>query len=203
MDPERYLIRKEQLPDDETEKGQAYCGINLYLVSLIAVGLGVIGCVLISGLMLSFHSQDVPTTMTRYLVEWMRALNLDLMNETKLAAVNPVEMMVRCSLDIRVHVVISILLAEKEFHNKKRLIELRYSGEQVTWRGQNRGVGDYIMFLRMYGARAPMDEEIASKIKAYENQLDSTERASFHFGEFRDFIPISELGQRTTPYVTA
>ncbi|KAL1476174.1 hypothetical protein MTO96_018751 [Rhipicephalus appendiculatus] len=139
---------------------------------------------------------------TYYLVEWMKSLNLDLMNETRLATVNPVEMMVRCSLDLRVYVVISIVLADKDFRNKKRLIQLGYSDEQITWRGQDRGVRDYIKFLTMYGVRAPMDEQLASKIKAYEEQMDSTERALFRIGEFRVFIPISQLGQQTTPYVT-
>ncbi|XP_075744149.1 uncharacterized protein LOC142802951 [Rhipicephalus microplus] len=133
----------------------------------------------------------------------MRSFNLDLMNETRLATVSPVEIMVRGSLDLGVHVVTSIDIVEKYFWNKKRLIKLRYSDEQITWRGQNHLVEDYTKLLRMYGARTPVDLQLAAKIKSYEEQLDNTERASRRSGEFRVFINISDIGLHTTPYVTA
>ncbi|KAL3227158.1 hypothetical protein MRX96_048811 [Rhipicephalus microplus] len=69
----------------------------------------------------------IPTAVkieTQYLVEWMRSLNLDLMNGTTLAAVDPVDIMVRGSLDLGVHVLISIVIAEKYFRNRKRLIQV-------------------------------------------------------------------------------
>ncbi|KAL3210101.1 hypothetical protein MRX96_052273 [Rhipicephalus microplus] len=71
---------------------------------------------------LRFASSHEPET--QYLVEWMRSFNLDLMNETRLATVSPVEIMVRGSLDLGVHVVTSIDIVEKYFWNKKRLIKV-------------------------------------------------------------------------------
>ncbi|KAH7957653.1 hypothetical protein HPB52_021071 [Rhipicephalus sanguineus] len=56
---------------------------------------------------------------TQYLVEWMRSRNLDLTNDTRLATVKPVEMMVRASLDLGLHVVIAILFKDKEFVNRE------------------------------------------------------------------------------------
>ncbi|KAL1485906.1 hypothetical protein MTO96_047174, partial [Rhipicephalus appendiculatus] len=57
---------------------------------------------------------------TKYLVEWMLSHNLDLFNETRLATVNPVEMMVRGSLDFGVQAVVSITFGELEFVDSKR-----------------------------------------------------------------------------------
>ncbi|KAL1476176.1 hypothetical protein MTO96_018753 [Rhipicephalus appendiculatus] len=236
-DPEAYPLRKEQLPEQGTQKGQSSDWMSRYLVSVLAAGLVLIFCLLVLGFMFANQSQDVSTTMntlpplnvpkaselnvtrprrdprshgttalpvtrhqvpsyprpdsacggchcrslgqsirakidhsvdpckdfyayvcntfrgydefthaqdsirlytllrlivplipesnqlswqkaagmyhaclnfassykleTQYLVEWMRSLNLDLLNETRLATVNPVEMMVRGSLDLR------------------------------------------------------------------------------------------------------
>ncbi|KAL1476173.1 hypothetical protein MTO96_018750, partial [Rhipicephalus appendiculatus] len=140
---------------------------------------------------------------TEYLVEWMKSLNLDLLNETILATINPVEMMVRGPLDLGIEVVVSISFADKDFKNNKRVVELYYSIEHIKWRDQKRGLQDYIKFLTMYGASPPLDKKLALKIRAYENELDSTERTTFSFGEDRVYIPIFELGQQTTPYVTS
>ncbi|KAL3200326.1 hypothetical protein MRX96_043453 [Rhipicephalus microplus] len=63
-DPESYFLLKEQLPEDDSEKKQVCHGVNLYLVSLIAVALGVICCLLIAQVTMSMQSQDVPTTWT-------------------------------------------------------------------------------------------------------------------------------------------
>ncbi|KAL1483294.1 hypothetical protein MTO96_050255 [Rhipicephalus appendiculatus] len=124
MDPEAYPLRKEQLPEQEAETEQANHWMSLYLVSLLAAALGLIICLYLLRFVFANDSSDVPTT-TQYLIEWMRSLNLDLMNETILAKVNPIEIMVRGSLDLGVHVVLSIEFREKDFLNKKRVIEAR------------------------------------------------------------------------------
>ncbi|KAH7959925.1 hypothetical protein HPB49_015056 [Dermacentor silvarum] len=58
-------------------------------------------------------------TETHYLVEWMVSLNLDLKNKTRLAAVNPVEMMVRGSLDLGVKAVLAIVLFNQSEYNRR------------------------------------------------------------------------------------
>ncbi|KAL1468645.1 hypothetical protein MTO96_025234 [Rhipicephalus appendiculatus] len=62
---------------------------------------------------------------TSDLVNWMKSLNLDLLDRHTLATVNPVEMMVRGSLDLGVEAVISITFYEREFVAGKRLMEVR------------------------------------------------------------------------------
>ncbi|KAH7957242.1 hypothetical protein HPB52_016509 [Rhipicephalus sanguineus] len=63
-------------------------------------------------------------TETQYLVEWMRSLNLDFLNKTRLKKVNPVEMMVRGSVDLGVEAVIAIVFSKKYFKNNKRGMKL-------------------------------------------------------------------------------
>ncbi|KAL3227157.1 hypothetical protein MRX96_048810 [Rhipicephalus microplus] len=156
-DAESYFLLKEQLPEDNSEKKQVCHGVNLYLVSLIAAALGVICCLLIAQFTMSMQSQDVPTT-TQYLVEWMRSLNLDLMNETRLATVSPVEIMVRGSLDLGVHVVTSIVIAEKYFWNKKRLIQLSATGgeDKLNYTVDNENLADLVGAKIAYQAFASL-----------------------------------------------
>ncbi|KAL3223692.1 hypothetical protein MRX96_049693 [Rhipicephalus microplus] len=75
---------------------------------------------------------------TKYLVDWMLSLNLDFFNETRLATVNPVEMMVRGSLDLGVQAVVAITFGELEFVNSKRKIQSESVGKDglrylVAW----------------------------------------------------------------------
>ncbi|KAL1421102.1 hypothetical protein MTO96_023455 [Rhipicephalus appendiculatus] len=60
---------------------------------------------------------------TPYLVQWLVSLDLDLLNETRLANVNPVKMMVRGSLDLGVPAVIAIFFNAKYFAHNKRVIQ--------------------------------------------------------------------------------
>ncbi|KAL1415636.1 hypothetical protein MTO96_029123 [Rhipicephalus appendiculatus] len=307
MDPEACPLRKEQLPEQEAETGQANHWMSLYLVSLLAAALGLIICLYLLRFVFANDSSDIPTTMdilaplnvpkaseldvtrpsrdarshgttalpdtrhhapsyprpdsacggcrcrslgqwirdqldhsvdpckdfyayvcnnfrgsdefthtqesirlftqlrlivplipesnqlswqkaagmyhaclnfassyepeTQYLIEWMRSLNLDLMNETILAKVNPIEIMVRGSLDLGVHVVFSIEFREKDFLNKKRLC---YSAEQRYWyeTRQRRALEDYMKVMITYGAKPPVDKQLASKIKAYNDHSE-------------------------------
>ncbi|KAL3252959.1 hypothetical protein MRX96_054723 [Rhipicephalus microplus] len=70
----------------------------------------------------SFRGQ----TMFRHtsdLVTWMKSLSLDLLNSKALETVDPVEMMVRGSLDLGVEAVISITFHDKAFQDGKRLMQ--------------------------------------------------------------------------------
>ncbi|XP_075744574.1 uncharacterized protein LOC142803344 isoform X2 [Rhipicephalus microplus] len=104
----------------------------------------------------------------------MRSLNLDLLNETRLTKVEPVEIMVRGSLDLGIHVVLSIEFGEKDFLNKKRVIKLSYSREQLYLHEsrKKRALEDYIKAMTMYGATPPVDKQLASKIKAYNDHCE-------------------------------
>ncbi|KAL3224374.1 hypothetical protein MRX96_049506 [Rhipicephalus microplus] len=57
------------------------------------------------------------------LVRWMTAMNLDLVNTGRLEKIDPVEMMVRGSLDLGVEVIISIRLYDRWFYRRKRVIQ--------------------------------------------------------------------------------
>ncbi|XP_075539873.1 uncharacterized protein LOC142574735 [Dermacentor variabilis] len=111
---------------------------------------------------------------TTSLVEWMISLNLDLMNKTRLAAVNPVEMMVRASLDLGVKAVIAIVLRNQDFLAGKRVIQIEYSKEQEEWMIQRPSESDnfdyYVRHLQRYGVNAPEDTQLALKIIGYERE---------------------------------
>ncbi|KAL1473333.1 hypothetical protein MTO96_003879 [Rhipicephalus appendiculatus] len=111
-------------------------------------------------------------TETKYLVEWMVLLNLDFTNETRLATVNPVEMMIA------------------------------YSYEQELWLGRDRSVQDYVLLLEKYGVKQPLGNQLASKIKDYEKELNKTAIATHAMNNVPEYIPISMLGRYTTPFVT-
>ncbi|KAL1483287.1 hypothetical protein MTO96_012838, partial [Rhipicephalus appendiculatus] len=138
---------------------------------------------------------------TPYLVEWLKTLNLDLVNETRLAAVNPVEIMVRGSLDLGVEAVIAITFDVSEFVFNKRRIQIEYSRQQDMWRAKKHSVNDYVHFLAMYGAKQPLKQQLASKIKAYEQELEDIAESLLHQLGTLKFVRISQLGQYTEPYV--
>ncbi|KAL1485046.1 hypothetical protein MTO96_032204 [Rhipicephalus appendiculatus] len=71
----------------------------------------------------SFASSYLPETIE--LVKWMIAMNLDFVNTTRLKSVDPVEIMVRGSLDLGVEAIISIRLDDRKFRSGKRAIEVR------------------------------------------------------------------------------
>ncbi|KAL1473332.1 hypothetical protein MTO96_003878 [Rhipicephalus appendiculatus] len=149
---------------------------------------------------LSFVSSNV--TETKYLVEWMVSLNLDLTNEGRLATVNPVEMMVRGSLDIGVHVVIAITFDQTQLVANKKPIQIEYSFEQQLWLGRDLSVHDYVLLLEKYGVRQPLRNQLASKIKDYEKELKTAEIEALAVPTHPENIPISKLGSYTTPFVT-
>ncbi|KAH6933914.1 hypothetical protein HPB50_018836 [Hyalomma asiaticum] len=72
-------------------------------------------------------------TETKYLVDWMLSLNLDLLNETRLATVNPVEMMVRGSLDLGVRAVISMSFRNRIIPHFKRGMTVRKEASVLNY----------------------------------------------------------------------
>ncbi|XP_065289075.1 uncharacterized protein [Dermacentor albipictus] len=148
-------------------------------------------------------------TETKDLLTWMRSLNLDLMNETRLAAVNPVEMMVRASLDLGVQAVLGVVFALNEFYYSRRSIKIEYSKEQdmylTAWRGQSKiqMLDVYPHLFSLHGATPPEDLRLASKISGYEKELGDIAASTVAYGEPTYFRRILDLAEFTKPYVIA
>ncbi|KAL3198936.1 hypothetical protein MRX96_001513 [Rhipicephalus microplus] len=149
---------------------------------------------------LNFASAYEPETT--YLVEWLVSMDLDLLNETRLAKVNPVKTMVRGSLDLGVHAVVSILLRQKLFANKKRVIHLDYVDDSYLWKSYERNVDDYAKFMLLYGAKPPQDKKLAEKLWQYDDILGLYAANTVDDGLFRA-IGIGDLGNLTAPFVTS
>lgn len=130
----------------------------------------------------------------------MRSLNLDFLDDTRLAKVNPVEMMVRGSLDLGVEAVISITFKNSSFLRGRRLMQLDYSQQQDIWRAQKRRLNDYVLFLVMFGVTSPNEYELASTLRGYENELEDIAKATLSSEE--KYGSIGELGRETEPFVT-
>ncbi|XP_075729029.1 neprilysin-1-like [Rhipicephalus microplus] len=150
---------------------------------------------------MSFAESYSPETAD--LVEWMQALNMDFLNQTKMLAVNPVEMMVRGSLDLGIEAVLVIYFQQRKFISGKRIIEIDYSTEHHKWRQKEHSQKDYKSFLAMYGVKPPDDYELAERIRRYEAQLEQIADPILSKAERAVDIHISDLGQHTAPYVTS
>ncbi|XP_075744120.1 uncharacterized protein LOC142802921 [Rhipicephalus microplus] len=152
--------------------------------------------------------QDAFLPQTAELVKWMNVMNLDFLNKTRLQSVDPVEMMVRGSLDLGVYVTISIIVSGKRFDYGRRVVEMKYSNEQESWlkrRSQQpawMNTDYYVRLFLMYGI--PFEEvyPYAEKILAYEEQLRQIEKETANVTQ-NEFVRIYGLGRRTDPYVTA
>ncbi|KAL1469917.1 hypothetical protein MTO96_040776, partial [Rhipicephalus appendiculatus] len=107
----------------------------------------------------------------------MLSLNLDILNQTRLATVDPFEMMVRGSLDLGVDVIISVFLLRYEFLDGKRAMKMSVSEEELKslkWRlklPESSNLRHYRTYLLLFGARPKQDEELASKLLGYERAL--------------------------------
>ncbi|KAL1482969.1 hypothetical protein MTO96_033453, partial [Rhipicephalus appendiculatus] len=123
----------------------------------------------------SFASSYLPETIE--LVRWMISMNLDFYNTTRLAAANPVEVMVRGSLDLGVHVMLAITFQERNFIGNKRAAQIEFSKEEDTWldkrskNGFSTNIDDYSLYFLMSGIRRGQDYGLAAKILRYERRL--------------------------------
>ncbi|KAL1421522.1 hypothetical protein MTO96_023082 [Rhipicephalus appendiculatus] len=153
----------------------------------------------------AFASSYLPETIE--LVRWMIDMNLDFVNTTRLETVDPVEMMVRGSLDLGVEAIISIRFRDREFNNDKRLMEINYSKEQETWLHQTydkwrvTNENYYGLLFLMWGIRRGQDLVLAKKMLAYEEYLRHIEKATVNWEEWQ-LNDIAALGFQTFPYVT-
>ncbi|KAH7959377.1 hypothetical protein HPB49_010629 [Dermacentor silvarum] len=146
---------------------------------------------------------------TTDLAAWMISLNLDFTNETRLATVNPVEMIVRCSLDLGFPALFSIVIHTSWFTSEKRAMKIEYSPEEYMWLETRFRIkeGDnwnhYALLLRWYGIDPPRDYDLAVKIFGYEKELrDISKTTTVRNGRYLQ-LAIRRLGTYTKPYVTA
>ncbi|KAL1473798.1 hypothetical protein MTO96_038458, partial [Rhipicephalus appendiculatus] len=139
---------------------------------------------------------------TYHLIEWMLSLNLDLFNETRLATVNPFEMMMRGSLDLGVQAVITVVFSGSQFVHSKRKVWIGHSNEPQEWYATNRTVTYYELLLRDFGAKQPDVNRLATKLYGYDMQLKNIAQAALAAGGVRKFVRIRDLGSYTKPYVT-
>nr|XP_054929724.1 neprilysin-11-like [Dermacentor andersoni] len=148
-------------------------------------------------------------SQTPDLVKWMRSLNLDLKNKAKLEMVDAVDMMMRCSLDFGIQVILSITFHSAWFIKDKRAMQLGFSEEDAAWIfsrysvPKKKKLDDYIELLGLYGLTSPGDKQLAAKIMEYEKQLERTIlKSAPHEGSILHRT-ISSMGDMTKPYVTA
>ncbi|KAL1441927.1 hypothetical protein MTO96_031083 [Rhipicephalus appendiculatus] len=146
-------------------------------------------------------------TETADLVTWMRSMNLDIYNDIRLQLVDPVDIIVRSSLDLGVPTILSFQPQDYLFRNKKRVIEVHFSGEERNWLKGRSNFPDsfnkdyYAMLLRWYGVKpSSRDYQLASKIVDYEKHLWSM--VNDHTIEIPTYVAIGDLHTYTSPYVT-
>ncbi|KAL1447459.1 hypothetical protein MTO96_044284, partial [Rhipicephalus appendiculatus] len=139
---------------------------------------------------------------TKYLVKWLTSLNLDILSQSSLEEVNPVEMMVRGSLEFGVPALISISFNPKVFRDNKRIMQLEYARDEFLWRYFNRDLNDYTKLMLMWGGPPDWAEKIAQTIKAYDDQLDYFEYITYNERGLQP-IRLNNLANVTGPYITS
>ncbi|KAL1485050.1 hypothetical protein MTO96_032208 [Rhipicephalus appendiculatus] len=145
-------------------------------------------------------------TETGYLVKWMISMDLDLNNQTRLFTIDPVDIMIRGSLDLGVHVILCFRLLNTWFFRQKRIMTLELSKEEITWLNDRRILPHnvnrdyYVNLLRLYGVKPHRATLLASTISEYETYLTRT--LSSHPVELPFYVPIGELQNFTSTYVT-
>ncbi|KAL1421099.1 hypothetical protein MTO96_023453 [Rhipicephalus appendiculatus] len=142
------------------------------------------------------------------LVGWMVSVHLDLGNLTALKTIDPLDMMVRCSLDFGVRAILGILFHNTVAENNKRTILMGYSKEDAVWQQslretpKNRSFPIYVTILRMYGLDQSGAENLATSISEIEAKIDGIVLEKSKTANTSVLGPIRGMGQRTAPYIT-
>ncbi|KAL3252218.1 hypothetical protein MRX96_054893, partial [Rhipicephalus microplus] len=110
------------------------------------------------------------------LVRWMISMDLDFNSYARLLAIDPIETMIRGSLDLGVHAILFFRLMDTWFYHLKRVILLQFSGEEMDWldaRGLlslKENIEQYTNLLQLYGVQPSRDTLLASRIVMYESR---------------------------------
>nr|XP_037278454.1 uncharacterized protein LOC119171733 [Rhipicephalus microplus] len=142
------------------------------------------------------------------LLNWLASVHLDLRDWTALNTVDPKDMIVRCSLDFGVHVIIAIKLYDEVFARKKRQIYMAYSESDEQWWITTRSLPQnelfelYIHFLNLYGFHDEIAVNLAEYISLIERTIDSI--ALSNSATYSPVVvgSIQDMGQLTAPYIT-
>ncbi|XP_070397044.1 neprilysin-1-like isoform X3 [Dermacentor albipictus] len=143
------------------------------------------------------------------LTAWLATLGLDLNNLNP--SVDPVDMIVRCSLDFGVEAVFAVRPSERSFIERKRSIEFKLSHAEELWhqyrhslltKSAQHGVDYYADTLAPYGVSAE-NTTMVYKIMVLENELIISLNKHMSVGSSFVIGTIEDMGLTTTPLVTS
>ncbi|KAL3236382.1 hypothetical protein MRX96_048246 [Rhipicephalus microplus] len=183
------------------------CG-KLSVLCLIVVLPAVLCCLFFAILMISTKTKEVTTETTAELVTWMKSLDLDLSNGTKLSLLNPVDLIVRCSLDLGVSAVFEFELKDKIFYNRKRRVEFSVSVQEKFWMHHRRSFKEhynlryYAQLLRWFSPRNEWYHDISTAYAIIDYEYEFYAINQVKDFVFATYIPIGDLYKNTTPYIT-
>ncbi|KAH7959682.1 hypothetical protein HPB49_013039 [Dermacentor silvarum] len=116
---------------------------------------------------------------TKELTAWMTSLRLDLNNLTSSDKLDPVDMVLRLSLDFGIPVLLVFSFHDVSLVNNKRLLNLGLNQADYTWFKYRRKVlkkskkklGEYyVKMLQKYGVHSSRLRRLSSKINKYETE---------------------------------
>ncbi|KAL1441919.1 hypothetical protein MTO96_031075 [Rhipicephalus appendiculatus] len=145
-------------------------------------------------------------TETGDLARWMKSMDLDFNNQTRLFTIDPVDIIIRGSLDLGVHAILSFRLMNTWFYRQKRIILLQFSAEEGEWLDSRAlfpasvNIDQYASVLRLYGVQPLRDRLLASSIVQYEKYLRNI--VSQHGEDIPFYVDIGELHNFTSTFVT-
>ncbi|XP_075744117.1 uncharacterized protein LOC142802918 [Rhipicephalus microplus] len=145
---------------------------------------------------------------TAELVTWMKSLDLDLSNGTKLSLLNPVDLIVRCSLDLGVSAVFEFELKDKIFYNRKRRVEFSVSVQEKFWMHHRRSFKEhynlryYAQLLRWFSPRNEWYHDISTAYAIIDYEYEFYAINQVKDFVFATYIPIGDLYKNTAPYIT-
>ncbi|XP_054930823.1 endothelin-converting enzyme 1-like isoform X2 [Dermacentor andersoni] len=146
---------------------------------------------------------------TKELTAWMTSLGLDLNNLTSSDPFDPVDMVVRLSLDFGLPVLLTFTFADVAFGNK-RLMVLQTNDADASWSEYRQktlstspaNINDfYLRMLQKYGVDNETIQGLSSEISKYETRLSAIhESARRVTGQVHG--PIKDIGALTEPLIT-
>ncbi|KAH6933920.1 hypothetical protein HPB50_018842 [Hyalomma asiaticum] len=148
-------------------------------------------------------------TETGDLVTWMTSLGLELKNDSRLEAFDPVEMIVRCSLDLGVPAILSFELHQRYFLQGKRGMKIAFSRQEHKWlkdrlqTSDSRNINHYLVLLHRYSTDDGGDKKRASRFLELEKELFAIAELQIFPKGGGSLIPVREFGGITKPYITS
>ncbi|XP_075744587.1 neprilysin-1-like [Rhipicephalus microplus] len=138
----------------------------------------------------------------------MLSLNLDFLNETRMAAVDPFDIIVRGSLNLGVNAIVSIFFDRDQFLDGKRAMKLSLSEEEsksLRWRfkqPESSNLRHYERYLSLFGANPKQDKELALKLFGYERALHHLV-VNGRYGLLWETLQIGRMGGHTARAVSS